>query len=109
MKNSAVPLNITLDTLGNVKLQGWLRLKDVEKLRDVILTYPGSPATSFDMTGVTDVDPGAAAVLRAALDTIASEASSAFSIRVCAGPVADALKAAGFGDKGRYHLSVREC
>jgi hypothetical protein len=78
MKNSAVVLDIALNALGNVRLQGTLRVRDVNKLRDVIETDPGSPATSF-------------------------------SIRVCAGKVADALKSAGFGGAGRYHLSVREC
>ncbi len=109
MKNLSMALDIALKTLGNVKLQGTLRMRDVNKLRDVILTYPGSPATSFDMTGVTGVDPGAALALKAALDALAGETGSTFSIRVCAGVVADALKDAGFGTVGRYHLTVREC
>ncbi|SRR6266545_5645867 len=109
MKNSAVALDIALKTLGNVRLQGTLRVRDVNKLSDVILTYPGSPATSFDMTGVAGVDPDAATALKAALDAIAGETGSTFSIRVCAGVVADALKAAGFAAGGRYHLTVREC
>jgi hypothetical protein len=109
MKNSVVALNIALNTLGNVKLQGTLHLRDVAKLRDVILTYPGSPATSFDMTGVSGVDPGAASALKGALDAIGGEMGSDFSIRACAGTVADALKAAGFGAGGRCYLSVREC
>lgn len=109
MKNSAVALDIALKSLGTVRLQGTLREKDVLKLRDVIVTYPGTPAKSFDMTGVTAVDAGAAAALMKALDGIAAETVSAFSIRVCAGEVADALRAAGFGPGSRYRLSVREC
>jgi hypothetical protein len=109
MKNSAVALDIALNALGNVRLQGTLRVRDVNKLRDVIETYPGSPATSFDMTGVTDVDDGAAQALKAALDGIGGGTGPGFSIRVCAGKLADALRSAGFGGAGRYHLSVREC
>lgn len=109
MKNSAVALDIALETLGTVTLQGSLRVQDVNKLRDVILTYPGSPATSFDMTGVRTVDPEAASALKEALDAIAAETVSILSIRVCAGAVADALVAAGFGAGGRYRMSVREC
>jgi hypothetical protein len=109
MKNSAVALDISLNALGNVRLQGTLRVRDLNKLRDVIETYPGSPATSFDMTGVKDVDDGAAQALRTALDAIGSDTALGFSIRVCTGKVADALKSAGFGAASRYHLSVREC
>jgi hypothetical protein len=111
MKNLAVALDIALRSLGNVKLQGTLRLRDVGKLRDVILTYPGTPATSLDMVEVTSVDPEAASALKAALDAVVGPAGSGpgLSIRVCAGDVADALKAAGFAGKGFYSLSVREC
>jgi hypothetical protein len=111
MNNLAVPLDIVLETLGNVKLQGTLRMRDVGKLRDVILTYPGTPASSLDMTAVTAVDPDAANALKAALDALGgnSESGPVLSLRLCAGPVAEALKAAGFGEKGRYNLSVREC
>ncbi len=109
MKNSAVALDIALKTLGNVRLQGTLRVRDVNKLSDVILTYPGSPATSFDMTGVAGVDPDAATALKAALDASPERPDRRSTIRVCAGVVADALKAAGFTAGGRYHLTVREC
>lgn len=110
MNNLAVALDIALKTLGNVKLHGTLRMRDVGKLRDVILTYPGTPATSLDMLEVTAVDPDAASALKAALDAVAGEAPGlTLSIRVCAGPVAEALKAVGFGERGRYILNVREC
>jgi hypothetical protein len=111
MKNLAVAIDIVLETLGKVKLQGTLRVRDVGKLREVILTYPGTPATSLDMVEVTSIDPEAATALKSALDAMAGDAGSGpvLSLRVCAGPVADALKAAGFGEKGRYNLSVREC
>jgi hypothetical protein len=111
MKNLAVALDIALMSLGNVKLHGTLRMRDVGKLREVILTYPGTPATSLDMVEVTAVDADAASALKAALDALAGEAASGLmlSIRVCAGPVADAMKAVGFNQKGPYALSVREC
>jgi predicted LPLAT superfamily acyltransferase len=111
MKNLAVVLDIALKTQGNVKLHGTLRMRDVGKLRDVILTYPGTPATSLDMLEVTAVDTDAALALKAALDAMAGDPASGLmlSIRVCAGPVADAMKAVGFSERGPYALSVREC
>ncbi|MGH2555615.1 MAG: hypothetical protein ACRDHO_07865 [Actinomycetota bacterium] len=104
-------LDIALKTPGSVKLQGTLRLRDVGKLRDVILTYPGTPATSLDMLEVTAVDADAASALKAALDAMAGDAASGLmlTIRVCAGPVAEAMKAVGFSQKGPYALNVREC
>jgi hypothetical protein len=111
MKNLAVALDIALHSLGNVKVYGTLRVRDVGKLRDVILTYPGTPATSLDMLEVTAVDPDAASALKAALDAMAGDAAAGpkLSIRVCAGPVAEALKAVGFSERGLYILNVREC
>lgn len=111
MKNLAVALDIALRTQGNVKLQGTIRLRDVGKLRDVILTYPGTPATSLDMLEVKAVDPDAAAALKASLDAMAGNTPSGLvlTIRVCAGPVAEALRAVGFGERGPYILNVREC
>jgi hypothetical protein len=84
-----------------------MRVRDVDELRDVILTYPGTPATTFDMTGVTAAEPEAGVALKKALDAIAGGEGSSLSIRLCQGELADVLRAAGFGPGTRYHLSVR--